>query len=93
MSQNLQAYRHVAVSDEFKEKERMWAKVRHDEAQAISNAEKRGEKRGARKRDNHWQDVVANKDQRWQDVVANKDAENAKLQAQLGELRAQLKKQ
>jgi len=38
MSEALQAYRHVAASDEFKEKERMWAKARHDEAQALYNA-------------------------------------------------------
>jgi hypothetical protein len=29
MSEVLQAYRHVAASDEFKEKERMWAKPTH----------------------------------------------------------------
>jgi len=54
MTEALQAYRHVAASDEFKEKERMWAKARHDEAQALYNA-----KREERK---HWQGVVADKD-------------------------------
>jgi len=77
MSEALQAYRHVAVSDEFKEKERMWAKARHDEAQALYNAE--------RKRDEHWQGVIA-------DVVAEKDAENANLRAQLETLREQIGK-
>ncbi|MCL2202622.1 MAG: Rpn family recombination-promoting nuclease/putative transposase [Defluviitaleaceae bacterium] len=54
MSEALQAYRHVAASDEFKEKERMWAKARHDEAQALYNAEQRG----AAARDVHWQGVA-----------------------------------
>ena len=54
MSEALQAYRHVAASSEFKEKERMWAKARHDEAQALYNAEQRG----AAKRDTHWQGVA-----------------------------------
>ena len=54
MSTALQAYRHVAASDEFKEIERMRSKARHDEAQALKNAEK--------KRDEHWQGIVEAKD-------------------------------
>jgi len=50
MSTALQAYRHVAASDEFKERERMRSKARHDEAQALRNAQ--------RQRDEHWQGVV-----------------------------------
>ena len=50
MSTALQAYRHVAASDEFKERERMWSKARHDEAQALRNAQ--------RQRDEHWQGIV-----------------------------------
>jgi len=38
MSTALQAYRHIAASDEFKERERMRSKARHDEAQALRNA-------------------------------------------------------
>jgi len=86
MSEALQAYRQVAASDEFKEKERMWAKARHDEAQALYNAEQRGRS----ERDEHWQgviaDVVAEKDA----VLANKDLENADLHAQLEALRKQI---
>ena len=74
MSQALQAYRHVAASDEFKEKERMWAKARHDEAQALFSAEMRGEERA----NNKWQSVVA-------EVTAEKDAIIAELKARLGE--------
>jgi len=68
MSEAITAYRHVAASPEFKEIERMRSKARHDEAQAIYNAE--------RKRDEHWQGVVAN-------VTAEKDARIAELEAQL----------
>jgi len=74
MSQALQAYRHVATSDEFKEKERMWAKARHDEAQALFNAEMRGEMRGEER---------ANA--KWQGVAAEKDAIIAELKARLSE--------
>jgi len=55
MSEAIMAYRHVAASPEFKEIERMRSKARHDEAQAIFNAE--------RKRDEHWQGVIADKDE------------------------------
>jgi len=50
MSEAIAAYRHVAASDEFILKEKMRSKARHDEAQAIGNAERR--------RDAHWQGVV-----------------------------------
>jgi predicted transposase/invertase (TIGR01784 family) len=54
MSEALQAYRHVAASNEFKERERMWAKARHDEAQAMYNV--RQQEREV------WQGVLAEKD-------------------------------
>jgi len=50
MTEMVQAYRHVAASDEFKERERMYSKARHDEAQALLQ------------RDLHWQGVLAEKD-------------------------------
>ena len=50
MSTALQAYRHVAASDEFKEIERMRSKARHDEAQALRNAELREREK--------WQGIV-----------------------------------
>ena len=62
MSEALQAYRHVAASDEFKERERMRSKARHDEAQAIRNAELR--------RDEHWQGMMADKDARISELEA-----------------------
>ena len=66
MSEALQAYRHVAASDEFKERERMRSKARHDEAQALANA--RHEER------EHWQGMMADKDAR----IAELEAQLAK---------------
>jgi len=42
MSEAIVAYRHVAASPELREAERMRSKARHDEAQALKNAERRG---------------------------------------------------
>jgi len=67
MVEMVQAYRHVAASDEFKEKERMRSKARHDEAQALYQIEE------------HWKGVVAEKDT----ALADKDAIIAELRAQL----------
>ena len=72
MSEAIMAYRHVAASPEFREMERVRSKARHDEAQAIFNAEKRG----AETEREHWRDVVAN-------ITAEKDARIAELEAQL----------
>ena len=57
MNEAIQAFRHVAASPEFKAIERMRSKARHDEAQALKNAERKA----ARRRDKHWQGVVAEK--------------------------------
>ena len=54
MSQAVEAYRGITATEEFKYLEILRARTRHDEAQAIFNAEKR--------RDEHWQSVVADKD-------------------------------
>ena len=54
MSEAIRAYRHVAASPEFREIERVRSKARHDEAQAIYNAERREREK--------WQGVVADKD-------------------------------
>ena len=85
MSEAISAYRHVAASSEFQQIERMRSKARHDEAQALRNAE--------RQRDAHWQGVIADKDA----VIATKDAaliakdtENEKLRHKLVELQAKM---
>ena len=72
MSEAIGAYRHVAASPEFREIERMRSKARHDEAQALMNAQ--------RQRDEHWQGVVAG-------VVAENEQlrqQLAELRSQLG---------
>ena len=40
MSEAIQAYRHITVTPEFREAERLRTKARHDEAQALFNAER-----------------------------------------------------
>jgi len=72
MKQAIGAYRHVTATPEFREIERLRSKARHDEAQALKNAERRGEKRGEERAD-----------EKWQGVVADKDAEIARLREQL----------
>jgi predicted transposase/invertase (TIGR01784 family) len=54
MEQAISAYNSIVISPEFKEYERLRDKARHDEAQAIWNAERRSDER--------WQGVVAEKD-------------------------------
>jgi len=71
MSQAVEAYRGITATEEFQSLEWMRRKMGHDEAQAIRNAERRGEQR----RDAHWQDVVA-----------ARDAEVERLRLQLSEL-------
>jgi len=71
MSEALQAYRHVAASDEFKEKERMWAKARHDEAQALYNARQQEREK--------WQGV-AEENERLRKRLAELDAKYTHVQ-------------
>jgi len=54
MSEAIAAYRHVAASDKFIQIEKARSKARHDEAQALGNAERRG----AEKEREKWQGVV-----------------------------------
>ena len=72
MAEMVQAYRKVSASDEFKEKERMRSKARHDEAQALLQ------------RDLHWQSVVDSVVAEREATLADKDALIAQLRAQLG---------
>ena len=79
MSEAIRAYRHVAASPEFREIERVRSKARHDEAQAIRNAERRG---------------AENERQKWQGVVGERDtalAENEQLRQQIAALQANQK--
>ena len=45
MSQAINAYYTITASSEFREKERLRAKARHDEAQALYNAERKGKQK------------------------------------------------
>jgi hypothetical protein len=67
MSHVLNAYYVITASSEFRERERLWEKARHDEAKALENAKKRGEERSDKK----WQSVVADKDEVMKIFAAN----------------------
>jgi predicted transposase/invertase (TIGR01784 family) len=71
MQQAIKAYRSITVTPEFREKERLYAKARHDEAQALFHARQEEAEK--------WQGVVADKDA----ALADKDAEIARLRAML----------
>ena len=45
MEKAINAYYNITAESEFRERVRLWEKARHDEAQALYNAEERGEKR------------------------------------------------
>ena len=70
MSDAIQAYRSITADDEVRQMELSREMAERDEANAMSVAEKRGEKREREK---------------WEGVVAEKDAEIAELRARLGE--------
>jgi hypothetical protein len=44
MSEAIGAYRQITVTPEFKEAERLYAKARHDEAQALYTAERKAKR-------------------------------------------------
>jgi len=73
MDEAIVAYRHIAASPEFREIERMRSKARHDEAQALKSAERRGEERA----NNKWQSVAAENEELRTQL--------AKLRARMGE--------
>ena len=41
MEQAINAYYNITAESEFRERERLWSKARHDEAQALSNADEK----------------------------------------------------
>jgi len=77
MTEAIKAYQSIVVSPEFREVERLRAKARHDEAQAIWNAERKAEERTNAK----WEGVVAEKDSQ----LAEKDTLIAELRRRLSE--------
>ena len=80
MTQAIGAYHSITADKQFQYLETLRAKARHDEAQAISNAEKRG----ARAEREKLQGVIAEKDT----ALANEKAENEKLRQQLAALQS-----
>jgi len=84
MSEAIGAYHGITATEEFRSLEWLRAKTRHDEAQALGNAQRRG----ARQRDEHWQGVVASKDAE----IASKDSLLADKDSLIQELLAQLGK-
>jgi predicted transposase/invertase (TIGR01784 family) len=75
MSEAVNAYHSVTASAEFREMERLNMKASYDEASALGNAERRGEKRANTK---------------WKGVIAKKDAALAEKDAVIAELRKQI---
>jgi hypothetical protein len=72
MSQAVEAYRGVTATEKFRYLEILRERTRHDEAQAIGNAKRKGIEEGR---------VVER--ELWQGVVADKDARIAELEAEL----------
>jgi hypothetical protein len=72
--------RETTAEERKKEKERLYSKAHHDEAQALKNATERERKK--------WQTVVATKDATIAEKdakLADKDAENERLRKLLAE--------
>jgi serine phosphatase RsbU (regulator of sigma subunit) len=85
MQQAIRAYRSITVTPEFLEAERLRSIARHEEAQALFQAERRERER--------WQDVVADKEAALagkEAALADKEAENARLREQLAALYSRL---
>jgi len=68
MDQAINAYYNITVESERCERERLWEKARHDEAQALSNAREEARKE---------------EQEKLQGVITEKDAEIARLKALL----------
>ncbi|MCL2720827.1 MAG: Rpn family recombination-promoting nuclease/putative transposase [Treponema sp.] len=82
MNQAIDAYYSITADSEFRERERLWEKARHDEATALYYAEQKGEKRERKK----WKSVVAEQKAEIADnyvKIASKDTEIARLKAEL----------
>ena len=75
MQEAIDAYRSVTASAEFRELERLRSKARHDEAQALYDAEQKG---------------IKEEREKWQEVVAVKEVELSEKEAKLSEKDAKL---
>jgi len=80
MTEAINAYQSIVVSPEFREAERLRAKARHDEAQALHHAKLEERK--------IWEGVVAEKDTQLADKdtqLTDKDTLIAELRRRLGD--------
>ena len=84
MSQAIEAYRGITATEEFKYLEHLRSKARHDEAQAIWNAERRGADAEREK----WQSV-ATENERVSKENERVSKENEQLRQELSKLRLQ----
>jgi len=73
LSDAVNAYYTITASSEFREKERLYEKARHNEASALYNAREKERLK--------WEGVLAEKDAE----LAEKEAENEELRRQLAE--------
>ena len=85
MNDAVKAYRRVSASQKLKNIERAMSKAGHDEAQAIKNAELRGEKRGEERGEKRGEAKAYAK---MQTVLNEKDAEIARLASLVTELQS-----
>ena len=76
MQEVIGAYRHVSVSEEFMELERMRSRAHHNEMSALGHARREGYREAEEKH--------REAEGKLQGIIANKDAEIARLRAQLG---------
>ncbi|MDR2900755.1 MAG: Rpn family recombination-promoting nuclease/putative transposase [Treponema sp.] len=79
MKEAVKVYHQITVTPEFRERERLYAKARHDEASALDYAKQEGQKIGEERERDKWQTIVAEKDE----SLADKDAEIARLRERL----------
>jgi predicted transposase/invertase (TIGR01784 family) len=89
MEEAVKVYRQITVTPEFRERERLYEKARHDEASALHHARQEAEKQEREK----WQGIVAEKDEtllRQDKALSAKDAENEKLREQIAKLQEKI---
>ena len=90
LSEAVTAYHTVTTSPEYQEYERLMADAGHNEAQAVYNAEQRGEKRGAEAERAKWL-MVAEENKQLKKVAEEKEQlkieEIERLKAELEQLR------
>jgi len=91
MGEAIQAYHSITATEEFRNLEWLRTKTRHDEAQALGNAERKGVKKGAEAERKKWQGVATENEQ-LKSVVADKDTALAEQAELIAKLQAQLNK-